>query len=205
MSGRFKIGRPWRPIDPVCPIRDVRRSWGIISDVMETDECYFIEFDCGYERGNPQNIFVECIEKKDLKEDSPRVKFLDIRQNANGKANSRHNNKNEGLICRSDRSGKYMIRLPKICLEPRERGYDSIRIATDETGAKVYAVFAVGEGIYVYHNKTIRNDMRISCKELTLWLEKRFGFPKGKGGVLVFSDNLTPGNGYMYEIKKKES
>lgn len=200
---KYRIGDRYCPKQSVRAIPNVRRQWGVVTDIIEDKDGCLIEFDCGYKQGDVANIFTEFIKTEDMEHTNP-IQFIDFSQR--GK-NGFRREPNEGVIyARNIKNGKpsgtYQLRLAPICNEATEKGYEFVRVAVNNLTNEVFFVFSEADGLIA--KKYDNAPSRISSRDLVMWLEERFDLPKNGGGILLFSDNLSRENGFTYKITAKK-
>lgn len=59
----YKIGDKYKPDQPIAAIPNIRMTWGVITAMVEDENGYLIEYDCGIEKGDVRNIFTDFVDK----------------------------------------------------------------------------------------------------------------------------------------------
>lgn len=211
--GTPKIGDLYRSKNPPASIPGKRKYWGEITDVVEDGHGgYLVEVDYGVEKGDFRNIFVENYEQTEEKTNDMNttntIQFIEFPQNHGSR---RKMVPNEGVIYKrtpekSKNGGAHQIRLPLVCKEAIDAGYDKIKVAVNNLTNEVFLVFDKTDGLHVNQKSgdTEGKNNRIVSRHFIEWLENRFGLPSDGGGVVVFSENLSRNNGYTYKIEPKK-
>lgn len=212
---KFNVGDRYYPIGTVIAIPGKQNRWGIVTNVEEFPDCTFVEADYGVVRGNPRHIFIDTVPKETFNKQpnmdtTNTIQFIEFPVSRYG-GTRRKITSNEAVIYRRSKDRKsngatFQIRLPPICKEAIDSGYDKIRVAVNNLTNETFLVLDTTEGITVSKKKsdTEGKNNRLVNRPFVEWLETRFGLPKDGGGVIVFSDNLSRNGGYTYRIEPKK-
>lgn len=208
-----RIGQIYTPKNPPTSTPGVRSYYGVITDVMDDGKGgYLVEVDYGLQKGNPSNIFIENYEQTEEKTNDMNttntIQFIEFPQNHGSR---RKMVPNEGVIYKrtpekSKNGGAHQIRLPLVCKEAIDAGYDKIKVAVNNLTNEVFLVFDKTDGLHVNQKSgdTEGKNNRIVSRHFIEWLENRFGLPSDGGGVVVFSKNLSRTDGYTFKIEPKK-